>query len=180
MNTDICVDITHLHARLPTACEHTHTHTPIEVLNRASDEGHHFVCRDFRHGHICQDALVVKVYDNGITDDVRTPACKNTGDLNALQSALSSGFEADLTQEDLEADLELVLSEDALCPAAFKRRVKVAVPATEAEPAAVAAEAEPDAVAAEAAPEKEPAPQQTLEAPLPEVAEPAQVEMSVN
>ena len=51
------------------------TNTPIEVPMRASDQRHHFVRRDVRHGHIAQDALVVKVYADGITDDVSTLCC---------------------------------------------------------------------------------------------------------
>ena len=62
-----------------------------------------------------------------------------TSDTNALQSALSSGFDTDWSLEDLDAELELVLSDDALCAATPKSRNRQA---TETQHAAAACNAE--------------------------------------
>jgi hypothetical protein len=111
-----------------------------------------------------------------------------TGDTQALQSALSSGWtDNDLSPEDLEAELELLLSDDALCPSAVpRRRTPVAaqmlapapvidsVPATDSAPATDSGE-----LAAEVARERQREQQPELapgEAPLPEAPEPAQLD----
>jgi hypothetical protein len=49
-----------------------------------------------------------------------------TSDTNALQSALSMGFDTDWSLEDLDAELELVLSDDALCASVSKPKARPA------------------------------------------------------
>lgn len=83
-----------------------------------------------RHTSDALQMLGLKVTD---ADNIMLDLEESTGDINALQGMLSSGFDAELTQEDLDAELELVLSDDALC--AYRR------PARPAEPPAKAQEA---------------------------------------
>jgi hypothetical protein len=107
-----------------------------------------------RHTTDALQTLGLKVSD---ADNIMLDLEESTGDLNALQTALSSGFEADLTQEDLEAELELVLSDDALCPAAFKRpKAAAAVEAAAVPQQAGEPRQEP---APEPKPEREPEPE---------------------
>ena len=94
-----------------------------------------------KHTTDALQTLGLKVSD---ADSIMLDLEESTGDINALQGALSAGFDADLSQEDLDAELELVLSDDALCPAAYKRpaRAPKSAPAEEqAAPAAAAAAA---------------------------------------
>jgi hypothetical protein len=89
------------------------------------------------------------------------------GDTQALQSALSSCWtDVQLSPEDLEAELELILSDHALCPSAVARGRP---------PAAAEAPAQPPAPDPAQATQPTPA---ALEAPLPEVPEPAHLEIS--
>jgi hypothetical protein len=107
-----------------------------------------------------------------------------TGDTQALQSALSSGWtDSDLSPEDLEAELELLLSDDALCPSAVpRRRTPVAQQnlehghATDSAPAADSAPADSaPADSASATDSAEEAAKVTHKEPLPEAPEPAQL-----
>jgi hypothetical protein len=109
-----------------------------------------------RHTTDALQTLGLKVSD---ADNIMLDLEESTGDLNALQTALSSGFEADLTQEDLEAELELVLSDDALCPAAFKRPKAAAAVAAVTEAAAVPQQAGEPRQEPEPKREPEPAPE---------------------
>jgi hypothetical protein len=70
-----------------------------------------------KHTTDALQTLGLKVSD---ADNIMLDLEESTGDINALQGALSAGFDAELSQEDLDAELELVLSDDALCPAAYK------------------------------------------------------------
>ena len=101
-----------------------------------------------RHTSDALQMLGLKVTD---ADNIMLDLEESTGDINALQGMLSSGFDAELTQEDLDAELELVLSDDALC--AYRR------PARPAEPPAKAQEAPPELPQIEEEPEPEPEPE---------------------
>jgi hypothetical protein len=96
---------------------------------------------------------------------------ESTGDINALQGALSAGFDAELSQEDLDAELELVLSDDALCPAAYKRPARAPKSAPAEEPAAAEPAQEQAQEQAQAEPATEPGPQQQPDTTLAEDAE---------
>jgi hypothetical protein len=120
-----------------------------------------------RHTTDALQTLGLKVSD---ADNIMLDLEESTGDLNALQTALSSGFEAELTQEDLEAELELVLSDDALCPSAFKRPARAAQSA-QAEELAVAAMEQPG-IAQPPGPAQPPDPvQEPAQEPAPPAAE---------
>lgn len=101
-----------------------------------------------RHTSDALQTLGLKVTD---ADNIMLDLEESTGDINALQGMLSSGFDAELTQEDLDAELELVLSDDALC--AYRR------PARPAEPPAKAQEAPPELPQIQEEPEREPEPE---------------------
>ncbi len=73
-------------------------------------------------------------------DNIMLDLGESTCDSNKLQGALSAGFDAELSQEDLDADLELMLSNDVFCPAAYKRPARTAKSAPAEEQAALAAE----------------------------------------
>jgi len=86
-----------------------------------------------KHTSDALQTLGLKVSD---ADTIMLDLEESTGDTNALQTALSAGFmDADWTQEDLDAELELILSEDALCPAALPRPRQGRVTAGEVPPA---------------------------------------------
>jgi hypothetical protein len=89
-----------------------------------------------KHTTDALQTLGLKVSD---ADNIMLDLEESTGDINALQGALSAGFDAELSQEDLDAELELVLSDDALCPAAYKRPAR----APKSAPAEQFAAAEP-------------------------------------
>jgi|LauGreDrversion4_2_1035121.scaffolds.fasta_scaffold59546_4 hypothetical protein len=115
-----------------------------------------------KHTTDALQTLGLKVSD---ADNIMLDLEESTGDINALQSALSTGFDADLSQEDLDAELELVLSDDALCPAAYKRPARAPKPAEEA-PAETKAPAEAQTLApAECAPTPAAEPAPELEQP---------------
>ncbi len=110
-----------------------------------------------RHTSDALQTLGLKVSD---ADNIMLDLEESTGDLNALQGVLSTGFESELTQDDLDAELELVLSDDAMCAAAYRRPARPAAPhAKEAPPelAKIPEEPEPEAQQ-EPAPEPQPAP----------------------
>ena len=110
-----------------------------------------------KHTTDALQTLGLKVSD---ADNIMLDLEESTGDINALQSALSAGFDAELSQEDLDAELELVLSDDALCPAAYKRPARA--PKSAPAEAPVAAEPAPEQAPeqAQAEPAAEPIPQQ--------------------
>ena len=106
-----------------------------------------------KHTTDALQTLGLKVSD---ADNIMLDLEESTGDINAMQGALSAGFDAELSQEDLDAELELVLSDDSLCPAAYKRPARAPKSAPAEEPAA----AEP---ALEQAQDKEQEPEQEQE-----------------
>ena len=115
-----------------------------------------------KHTTDALQTLGLKVSD---ADNIMLDLEESTGDINALQGALSAGFDAELSQEDLDAELELVLSDDALCPAAYKRPARAPKPAEEA-PAETKAPAEAQTPApAECAPTPAAEPAPELEQP---------------
>jgi hypothetical protein len=129
-----------------------------------------------KHTTDALQTLGLKVSD---ADNIMLDLEESTGDINALQGALSAGFDAELSQEDLDAELELVLSDDALCPAAYKRpaRAPKSAPAeapVAAEPAleqALEPAQEQAPEQAQAEPAAEPIPQQQPNTTLAEDAE---------
>jgi hypothetical protein len=83
----------------------------------------------------CKIPLEVSDADN-IMLDLEESTC----DSNTLQDSLSAGFDSELSQEDLDSDLELMLSDDTFCPAAYNRPARTAKSAPAEEQAALAAE----------------------------------------
>ena len=121
-----------------------------------------------KHTTDALQTLGLKVSD---ADNIMLDLEESTGDINALQGALSAGFDADLSQEDLDAELELVLSDDALCPAAYKRPARAPKSAPAEEPAAAEPAQEQAQEQAQAEPATEPGPQQQPDTTLAEDAE---------
>ena len=121
-----------------------------------------------KHTTDALQTLGLKVSD---ADNIMLDLEESTGDINALQSALSTGFDADLSQEDLDAELELVLSDDALCPAAYKRPARAPKSAPAEEPATAEPAQEQAQEQAQAEPATEPGPQQQPDTTLAEDAE---------
>jgi len=73
-----------------------------------------------KHTTDALQTLGLKVSD---ADNIMLDLEESTGDITSMQNALSGSWsDADLSPEDLEAELELILSDDALCPTAVARR----------------------------------------------------------
>lgn len=70
--------------------------------------------------------LGLKIED---ADSIMLDLEDNTHDLNAMQSTLGQNFtDYDFSADELESELELMLSEDALCPVAKAPAAHVAIP----------------------------------------------------
>jgi hypothetical protein len=120
-----------------------------------------------KHTTDALQTLGLKVSD---ADNIMLDLEESTGDIAIMQNALSSGWsDAELSQEDLDAELELILSEDALCPTAVARRKP------QQQPDAIATKHE-EAPAHQQRPEPEQQSQETADAePMPDVAESAHI-----
>jgi hypothetical protein len=117
------------------------------------------------------DALQTVGLKVGDADHIMLDMEESASDLNAMQNVLSTSFADDLSQEDLDAELELVLSDDALCPLAIRKRLDTAAAAFQKESPSLVEPAAQPAPAAQSAPAAQPAP-----AAPPEAVPPAQEE----
>ena len=73
-----------------------------------------------KHTTDALQTLGLKVSD---ADNIMLDLEESTGDITHLQNTLSSGWaDNDLSQEELDAELELILSDDALSPIVLPRR----------------------------------------------------------
>jgi hypothetical protein len=115
------------------------------------------------------DALQTVGLKVGDADHIMLDMEESASDLNAMQNVLSTSFADDLSQEDLDAELELVLSDDALCPLAIRKRLDTAAAASQKESPSLVEPAAQPAPAAQSAPAAQPAP-----AAPPEAVPPAQ------
>ena len=67
-----------------------------------------------KHTTDALQTMGLKVTD---ADSIMLDLEESTGDTNAMQTTLSSGFaENEWTQDDLDAEFDLIMSDDALCP----------------------------------------------------------------
>lgn len=76
--------------------------------------------QSMKHTTDALQTLGLKVSD---ADHIMLDLEESTGDIAIMQNAMSSSWsDAELSQEDLDAELELILSDDALCPTALARK----------------------------------------------------------
>ena len=105
-----------------------------------------------KHTTDALQTMGLKVTD---ADSIMLDLEESTGDTNAMQTTLSSGFaENEWTQDDLDAEFDLIMSDDALCPCVPAKQ-KAKLPPALAQEAATQSTERTEAGAAEPGPPPE-------------------------